>query len=108
LLFSEDKKPVNPDATAPSSISKAEPAKVEPVIQPPAPVVVGTATLTLAIAPWGEVFVDGESRGVSPPMVSLEVAAGKRQIEVKNDGASSYSTEIEFKAGEVKRLKYKF
>ena len=85
----------------------AIPDKVEPVVTPPV-VALGTATLTLAIAPWGEIYIDGQSAGFSPPMLTLEITAGKHKIEIKNDGASSYSTDVELKVGEVKRLKYKF
>jgi serine/threonine-protein kinase len=86
----------------------AVPDKVEPVVVTPPVVALGTATLTLAIAPWGEIYIDGQSTGFSPPMLTLEITAGKHKIEIKNDGASSYSTDVELKAGEVKRLKYKF
>ncbi len=96
----DDKSAASTQAAAGTTAPKAAPEPVVPVA--------GTATLSLAVSPWGEIFVDGESKGVSPPMLSLEVPAGKHTIEIKNDGASNYSTEVELKDGEVKRLKYKF
>src|SRR5438046_1233038 len=36
----------------------------------------GAGRLELAVAPWGEVLVDGKSRGVSPPLRVLDVSAG--------------------------------
>jgi class 3 adenylate cyclase len=43
-----------------------------------------TGTVTLAVQPWGEVFVNGHSRGVSPPLKSLKLPAGTYTIEVRN------------------------
>ena len=38
----------------------------------------------LAVLPWGEVFVDGKSRGVSPPLRELEIPPGSHTIEIRN------------------------
>ncbi|TMH95733.1 MAG: hypothetical protein E6H47_00345, partial [Betaproteobacteria bacterium] len=34
------------------------------------------ARLALAVTPWGEIVIDGKSRGVSPPLRLLEIPAG--------------------------------
>jgi serine/threonine-protein kinase len=111
FFFTSGNKPKEADVEPPvTAVKEAAPSVVESATpQPTAPaVVVGTATLTLAISPWGEIYVDGQNMGVSPPMLSLEVSAGKHKVEIRNDGANSYSTDVELKNGEVKRLKYKF
>lgn len=111
FFFTSGNKPKEADAEPPvTAVKEAAPSVVESATpQSPAPaVVVGTATLTLAISPWGEIYVDGQNMGVSPPMLSLEVSTGKHKVEIRNDGANSYSTDVELKNGEVKRLKYKF
>jgi len=33
--------------------------------------------LELAVTPWGEIVIDGKSRGVSPPLRLLEIPAGR-------------------------------
>ena len=42
------------------------------------------ATLVFSVQPWGEIFVDGKSRGVTPPMKSLKLPPGKYKLEVRN------------------------
>jgi hypothetical protein len=74
--------------------------------EPAAPA--GAALITLAIAPWGEVYVDGDRIGVSPPVNEVEVAPGKRKIEIKNGGFPVYTQVVEVKADQKVRIKHKF
>lgn len=62
----------------------------------------------LAILPWGEVYVNGVKRGVSPPMKSLPLAPGSYQIEVRNTEFPAYVETVNVKAGEMVRLRHKF
>jgi class 3 adenylate cyclase len=66
------------------------------------------AMLSLAIAPWGQIFVDGRSRGVSPPLQELELAPGRHRIEVRNSGAPTHVVNLNVKAGDRIRIKHKF
>jgi hypothetical protein len=90
--------------------SRAKPA-AEPV-EPAAPAApaapAGAALITLAIAPWGEIYVDGNRIGVSPPVNEVEVAPGKRKIEIKNSSFPVYTQVVEIKADEKVRIKHKF
>ena len=52
-----------------------------------------TATLLLAIKPWGEVYVDGKKVGITPPLKRFEVAPGRRQITITNSILPSYQLE---------------
>jgi hypothetical protein len=52
-----------------------------------------TATLLLAIKPWGEVYVDGKKVGITPPLKRFEVAPGRRQITITNSILPSYQFE---------------
>jgi serine/threonine-protein kinase len=89
---------------------KREPS--EPVAtpaQPPAPKPAGpTAFLSLAISPWGEVFVDGKSAGVSPPLTELELSAGKHRIEIRNGAFKPYQEDIELGSNQTFRIKHSF
>jgi serine/threonine protein kinase len=51
--------------------------------------------ITLAIKPWGMVYVDGEQSGVSPPLKKLNLSDGKHQIRISNPGFPDFSTELE-------------
>jgi hypothetical protein len=79
------------------------------VVEPAAPPVPDRAALiTLAIAPWGEVYVDGDRIGVSPPVNEVEVAPGKRRIEIRNGSLPVYTQIVEVRADEKVRIKHKF
>ena len=77
--------------------------------EPEAPAApVGAAVITLAIAPWGEVYVDGDRIGVSPPVNEVEVAPGKRKIEIRNGGFPVFTQVVDVKADQKVRIKHKF
>lgn len=65
-------------------------------------------TVTLAIRPWGEVYVDGGKRGVSPPMKSISLAPGKHRIEIRNGDFAPYRETIEVKSGAETTVQYVF
>ena len=67
-----------------------------------------TALVLLAISPWGEVYVDGKSMGVSPPLVELELAPGRHRIEVRNGGFKPYQEDVELGSNETVKIKHKF
>ena len=77
-------------ATVPAEEAKVE-AKAEkaaPAVKPAAkaaPKAEGPAVVVkLAISPWGEVLVNGKSRGFAPPMSEIKLAPGTYAIEVRN------------------------
>jgi class 3 adenylate cyclase len=84
-------------------------AQVEPA---PTPAAVKTAAapgvIQFAILPWGEVFVNGKSRGVSPPLRSLEVPPGTHTIEVRNTTFPTLSQRVEVRSGEPVRIRHRF
>ena len=65
---------------------------VAPGTQPPGTTVASTAAapapgmgrVLFNVRPWGQVFVDGADRGVSPPLKSLSLRPGIYNIEVRN------------------------
>ena len=90
---------------SPFAFLSRDKAAPEPEV-PAAPA--GAAVITLAIAPWGEVYVDGDRIGVSPPVNEVEVAPGKRKIEIKNGGFPVYTQVVDVKADQKVRIKHKF
>jgi class 3 adenylate cyclase len=65
-------------------------------------------TLKLAIQPWGEIYVDGSRRGVSPPMKSLNLAPGKHRIEIRNGQFAPYKQTVEVKSDGEATVRYVF
>ena len=81
---------------------------VPPSVEEPAPPSAGTGVIALAVAPWGEIFVDGDRVGVSPPVNEVEVSPGKRTIEIRNGNFPAYSQVVDVKADQRVRIKHKF
>lgn len=96
------KKAVKPKTDV--AAAPAVPAPVSPAPAPPPP----PGSVHFAIAPWGEVYIDGAKRGVSPPLTEVQVAPGKHNIEVRNTSFPSYTTTIEVTSGAQSKIKYKF
>jgi class 3 adenylate cyclase len=78
--------------------------KAEPVVAAAA----GAGRLEIAVAPWGEVLVDGRSRGVSPPLRVLEIPPGPHTIEIRNSTFPSRVERVNVKAGEAVRIRHRF
>lgn len=66
------------------------------------------AVLVLDIRPSGEVFVDGESRGMAPPLARLSVPPGLHTIEVRNPRAKTLRLELDLQPGEERQLRHVF
>jgi len=65
-------------------------------------------SVTFAISPWGEVFVDGARQGVSPPLRELSLSPGKHTILIVNETFKPYSKTIEAVPGASIKIKFKF
>lgn len=74
--------------------------------QPPA--AAAPAIVSFAIAPWGEIYVDGQKRGVSPPMRELELSPGQYKIEVRNTTFPAHVRTIEVEAGGQIKIRHQF
>jgi len=64
--------------------------------------------LALAIAPWGQVVVDGNDAGVSPPLSQVPLSPGTHSIEVRNGSLPAFVTQIQIEAGKTLQLQHRF
>jgi serine/threonine-protein kinase len=62
----------------------------------------------LAISPWGEVYVDGKSVGVSPPLATLRLEAGTHRVEIRNQAFEPYRDTVNLEPDTSLRIKHKF
>ncbi|HVL35777.1 MAG TPA: adenylate/guanylate cyclase domain-containing protein [Burkholderiales bacterium] len=85
-------------AAATASVA-AEPVPVAPA---------ASGRVEIAVLPWGEVLVNGRSRGVSPPLRVLEIPAGPHTIEIRNSTFPSHVAKVEVKPGEAIRIRHRF
>jgi len=97
-------------ASAKRSQEKAKPVapassqdKVKPVVSASS-----QATLDFRVLPWGEVFIDGNSQGASPPLKELKLSSGKHHIEIKNSSFPPYRKTVNLEAGESTTIQHKF
>ncbi|MET3131789.1 serine/threonine protein kinase [Oxalobacteraceae bacterium GrIS 1.11] len=89
-------------ATTPEP-TQPQPAEVAiaPPIESPLPEKIAiptpaaTTSYKLAIKPWGTIYVDGQEKGVSPPLKKLSLPAGKHKIRIVNPSFPAYLSEIE-------------
>jgi hypothetical protein len=93
-------------ATAPaaSAIALAT-ADTAAASKPAAP---ATGTLKLAISPWGEVWVDGRSAGVTPPLGQLTLPLGAHVITIRNGDLPEFRQTVEVQAGKPARISHQF
>ncbi len=68
----------------------------------------GEALLIVAASPWGEVYVDGQLKGVSPPLREIRLAGGLHQIEIRNLSSPPYSETIKVEANSTLKIKHRF
>ena len=94
---------------APAPSPEAVSAAAQAPLAPPAPVVPKpTGRVVLAIQPWGEIYVDGRKRGISPPTKELRLPPGKHVIEIRNGTFPPHSETIEVNADEAVRITHNF
>jgi serine/threonine protein kinase len=90
-------------AVALSEIPKVmEPPKADPVMSDK------PAIARLSIKPWGEILVNGETKGVSPPLKALSLAPGDYNVEIRNGDYPPHKISIKLKSGEVFKLNHAF
>jgi len=99
---------------APSASAVADVRTVTPVPSrqtasvasaPPAP---RTGKIQFSIKPWGEIIVDGKTRGVSPPIKELSIPEGRHRIEIRNGAFPGYESELDIKPGSSGSVSYSF
>jgi hypothetical protein len=66
------------------------------------------ATLMLAVSPWGEVYVDGNRVGVTPPLATLELEPGTHDVEIRNQAFAPYRESVNLEPGKSLKIRHKF
>jgi eukaryotic-like serine/threonine-protein kinase len=111
--------PATESAPAPSDVAKTPAAskrstetRAESESARPAPAPAAAPSpdgiLTFAISPWGEIFVNGASRGVAPPLSRLALTPGNYAIEIRNADNPRFTTRVEIRPGQTASLQHRF
>lgn len=83
-------------------------AAPESAAAPDAVPAVVTVPLTLAIKPWGTVYIDGHERGASPPLKRLMLPAGTHEVRIVNPVYPAYTTTITLKKNGAAAIDHDF
>lgn len=66
------------------------------------------AVIVLDIRPSGTVYIDGESKGVSPPMTRIAIPPGPHVIEIRNARFKPLQMDVHLNPGEEMQLRHVF
>jgi serine/threonine-protein kinase len=104
-----------PPVMAMPAVSAMPPVMAEPgvpaeseSVPPPASATPAKAAIMFAISPWGEVYVDGKSVGVSPPLATLQLESGTHKVEIRNQAFAPYRDTVNLEPGKSFKIRHKF
>lgn len=92
--------------TSTSSRAQRSAAAPRAVTEPSRTVITGK--VALSILPWGEVWVDGSRKGVTPPLRTLDLPVGRHSIEIRNPGFPSLTHSVDVTAGKTPEIVHEF
>jgi serine/threonine-protein kinase len=98
--------PIRAHASPPAAESKVAAATPAATSVPAAPR--PTGLVQFAVTPWGEIYVDGRKRGLSPPTKELRLPPGKHTIEIRNGSFPPRTATVEVIADEAVRVTHAF
>jgi len=67
-----------------------------------------TGVVQFAVAPWGQIEVDGKSAGVTPPLTKLTLSAGEHVITVRNADFAPHTVTVRVSADEPVVVRHSF
>ncbi|NLP62985.1 protein kinase [Paraburkholderia sacchari] len=80
---------------------------IAPNVRTPAPM--RPVRVHFQVLPWGEVYVDGVRRGVSPPFHTASLSPGTHRIEIRNGSLQPYVRTVTLDVGSPPlEISYKF
>jgi class 3 adenylate cyclase len=97
--------PVAAPAPSPATAAAAKPETVKKEAPQPQ---IPPGSVNLFITPWGEIYINGKQRGLSPPVKTLKLAPGKYKIEIRNSNLTPYADTIEIKSREELTIRHTF
>lgn len=95
-------------AAPPAAERTARAAKAVPAApaKPAAPL--STGVVQLAIAPWGQVEVNGAPAGVTPPLARLTLPVGEHVVTVRNEDFPPYTARVKVSTDGPVTVRHRF
>lgn len=66
------------------------------------------ATVAFEITPAGEIFVDGDFKGATPPLQQLQLRAGSHHVEVRHGEHPPMQLDLQLEAGQQAVVRHRF
>ncbi|MEJ5029161.1 serine/threonine protein kinase [Comamonas sp. MYb69] len=66
------------------------------------------AYIKLSVRPWGRVIIDGQDKGISPPVVRIWLAEGEHHISIENGEFAKFSQSIKVSDKKDITISHKF
>ncbi|MDP2008232.1 MAG: serine/threonine-protein kinase [Rubrivivax sp.] len=85
-------------------VARKPAAAVAPTLAPPP----ATGVLQLAISPWGQVEIDGQAAGTTPPLNQLKLNEGTHSITVRNADFPPHSVTVQISADRPAVVRHRF
>jgi serine/threonine-protein kinase len=64
--------------------------------------------IAFAVAPWGEVYVNGTAQGTTPPLTQLLLPAGRHTIELRNGQRQPFIAQVDVSPDRPQRISHRF
>lgn len=91
--------------TGPNAAPAETPGETAAPANEPAP---ARVLVRINVMPWGEIWINGAKRGISPPLKELRLLPGKYSVTVRNAELPPYQTTIEVKPGRTTTITHTF
>jgi serine/threonine-protein kinase len=91
-------------APPPPPAPAAKPMAITPAKAQPA----GRAKLLIAVEPRGEIYIDGQHAGTTPPVTTLDLEPGLHRIEIRSGSRTPYLTYMNVEPGDQRRIRHDF
>ncbi|MCQ4167283.1 serine/threonine-protein kinase [Tahibacter harae] len=98
----------NPRRDSESSSRPRETASTARSRRDAKPAAASVGNVKLSIQPWGEVWINGSLRGVSPPLRFLQLEPGTYNVELRNPGLQSLRRQLTVTAGQPTSIEHRF
>jgi eukaryotic-like serine/threonine-protein kinase len=64
--------------------------------------------VAFSVVPWGEIYINGQPRGTTPPLAQLMLPVGRHTIELRNGAQPTFVAQIDVIAERPQRISHRF
>lgn len=99
---------VSPTPVRPRVVAKPAPREREAPARSAKPAAAATGVVQLAVAPWGQIEVDGKDAGVTPPLAQLTLSVGDHVITIRNSDFAPRTVTVRVQAEQPVVVRHRF